>query len=73
MAPSPAAPTDGCAPTAPGEEPAEATALYLTLLDWTAQRLGPRGYGRPACKRLALLVTGLLAGERASVAGLAET
>src|SRR5690348_14274542 len=53
-------------------EAAEPRPLYLSLLAWIQQRLGPRGYSRPFCKRLALLVTGLVAGERASVAGLAQ-
>jgi hypothetical protein len=45
--------------------------LYATVLAWTQDHLRERGYGRPLCKRLAVLLTGLLAGERATLSHLA--
>lgn len=53
--------------------PAAEAPLYQTLLAWSSQQLAGRGYGRPFCKRLAVLLAGLLAGERptATLGGLA--
>jgi hypothetical protein len=45
--------------------------LYEAVLGWAERRLAARGYPRPLLKRLALLLAGLLAGERASVGGVA--
>jgi hypothetical protein len=47
--------------------------LAERLLAWLVGLLSPAGYQRPLCKRLALLVVGLLAGDTATVGGLAQT
>lgn len=49
------------------------TPLATSVYQWLLATLQPAGYPRPLCKRLAVLVTGLLVGPSASVAGLAET
>ena len=65
-----AAPT----PTVPrGARPLAALPLYTTVLDWVTEALDGRPYSRPLCKRLALLLTGLLVGGRATVSALAAT
>jgi hypothetical protein len=45
--------------------------LYATLLAWTLERLQGHGFARPVCKRVALLLVGLVGGERATPAGVA--
>lgn len=45
--------------------------LYGTVLEWVQERLTRRGYPKPLCKRLALLLVGLLAGERATLGSVA--
>jgi hypothetical protein len=40
---------------------------------WVDTYLAGQGFSRPACKRLALLLTGLVAGEPATVSGLSRT
>lgn len=57
----------------PLSTPATDTPLYETVLAWATACVRARGYPRPLCKRLAVLVTGLLAGSRATVGSLAET
>jgi hypothetical protein len=47
--------------------------LYETILTWTIERLQRQGYARPACKRVALLLVGLVGGQRATPAGVAAT
>ena len=56
----------------PSRTPAAAVPLAVRLRDWLVGLLAPAGYPRPVCKRLALLVAGLLAGETASIGGLAQ-
>jgi len=46
-------------------------ALAQTVLNWTLTHLAQRGYPRPACKRLAFLVTGMLAASSATRGDLA--
>ena len=46
--------------------------LYASVLGWLLEMLPHGAFHRPACKRLALLVTGLLAGETATTSGLAD-
>jgi hypothetical protein len=55
----------------PVEVAAQATPLYATVLAWVLERLQGHGYARPACKRVALLLVGLVGGERATPAGVA--
>jgi len=52
---------------------AQTTPLYETLLTWTLERLRRQGYARPACKRVALLLLGLVGGDQATPAGVAAT
>jgi hypothetical protein len=47
--------------------------LYQTMLLWVEERLAMQGCPKPGCKRLALLLTGLTAGEPATVSGLSQT
>ena len=47
--------------------------LYETVREWTERYLEGPEYSRPARKRVAVLVAGLLAGERATVSQVAET
>jgi hypothetical protein len=47
------------------------TAVYDSVLAWLLTVLPHAGFHRPTCKRLALLVTGLLAGDDATAGGLA--
>jgi hypothetical protein len=44
--------------------------LYASVLDWLQACVAMRGYSRPLCKRLALLISGLIAVERATVGEL---
>ncbi len=53
--------------------PAQMTPLYRTVLRWAEQSLAGQGYPVPLVKRLAVLVTGLVAGERATVSQWAST
>lgn len=55
------------------EEPAMLTPLAQTILDWTLAHLYPQGVSKPVAKRLALLVTGLVAGENATVSEVTTT
>lgn len=55
----------------PAEVPTQSRSLYATMLAWTIERLQGHGYARPACKRVALLLLGLVGGERATPAGVA--
>jgi hypothetical protein len=55
------------------QEPDQARPLYESVLTWVSERLAHRGYPRPLCKRLALLVTGLVAGEDGTLSGVAST
>jgi hypothetical protein len=43
------------------------------VLTWISERLAQRGYPRPLCTRLALLVTGLVAGEAGTLSGVSST
>jgi hypothetical protein len=57
----------------PGDEAVgRARPLYVTVREWVEGRLSGRGYPKPLCKRLAVLLVGLLAGERATVGAVAE-
>ena len=47
------------------------TAVYDSVLAWLLTVLPHAAFHRPTCKRLALLVTGLLAGDDATAGGLA--
>src|SRR5262249_7128391 len=47
--------------------------LEESVLTWIGERLAHRGYPRPLCKRLALLVTGLGAGEDGPLSGVSGT
>jgi hypothetical protein len=47
--------------------------LYQAMRGWVDEHLATRGYTKPCCKRLALLVTGLTVGEPATVSGLSQT
>lgn len=47
--------------------------LYETVREWVTTVVAGQGYPQPAAKRVALLVTGLIAGERATESGLAST
>jgi hypothetical protein len=49
---------------------AAAVPLYETVLAWVEGLLGPRGYARPLCKRLAVLVSGLVASDRATLGAI---
>jgi hypothetical protein len=44
--------------------------LYASVLDWLQACVAERGYSRPLCKRLAVLISGLIAAERATVGEL---
>lgn len=43
------------------------TPLYATILVWLEGLLRSQGYGRPLCKRLAVLVSGLVASDKATI------
>lgn len=47
--------------------------MYASVSEWLATHLPAAGFQRPLLKRLAVLITSLVAGERATVAGLAQT
>ena len=55
------------------QDPDRARPLYESVLTWVTERLAHRGYPRPLCKRLALLVTGLAAGEDGTLGGVVST
>jgi hypothetical protein len=57
----------------PAQIPPQQRPLYESVLTWVSERLATRGYPRPLCKRLALLVTGLVAGEGATLSGVTST
>jgi hypothetical protein len=60
-----------CCP--PGTEPAHPKPLAETVLTWVCERLRDQGYSRPACKRIAFLITGFIASETGTVSRLSET
>lgn len=60
-------------PPLPDSTAATTDPLYATVLAWLLQVLPRAAFHRPTCKRLALLVTGLLAGDRATGSELAAT
>src|SRR5262249_46275335 len=60
-----------CLPIA--HDPQQARPLYESVLAWVSERLAQRGDPRPLCKRLALLATGVVAGEDGTVHGLGIT
>ncbi len=47
--------------------PSQAVPLYEQVLDWVSRRLHSAGCSRPLCKRLAVLICGLLVSERATL------
>jgi hypothetical protein len=47
--------------------------VFASVEEWLAENLPAAGYHRPLRKRLAVLVTSLVAGKAATVAGLAQT
>ena len=57
----------------PTQDPPQQRPLYESVLTWISERLAQRGYPRPLCKRLALLVTGLVAGEAATLSDVTST
>src|SRR5262249_19229830 len=57
----------------PTQSPPQQRPLYESVLTWVSERLATRGYPRPLCKRLALLVTGLVAGEDATLSEVTST
>jgi hypothetical protein len=57
----------------PTQIPSQQRPLYESVLIWISERLATRGYPRPLCKRLALLVTGLVAGEDATLSDVTST
>ena len=67
-------------PLAPLTPPARAAAgpadpappLADTVLQWVEAALQEQGHARPVCKRLALLVAGLLSGDRGTPSGVAH-
>jgi hypothetical protein len=60
-----------CLPVA--QDPQQARPLSESVLTWISERLAQRGYPRPLCKRLALLGTGLVAGEEGTLSGVSST
>jgi hypothetical protein len=47
--------------------------LFGSVLAWLVAVLPPKSFHRPACKRLAMMITGLLTGHRATTSSLAAT
>jgi hypothetical protein len=45
--------------------------LYLEVLDWVTTKLRPAGLPKPFCKRLAVIISGLVASEKATIGELA--
>ena len=41
--------------------------LYLEVLDWVTTSLRPAGFPKPLCKRLAVVISGLVASEKATM------
>lgn len=66
---TPLAPPPSPLPAAPAAEPG----VYARVLAWAEAALRAQGHARPTCKRLALLVAGLLAGERGTPSAVART
>ncbi len=67
-------------PLAPPQGPAGGAAaaateqgVYASVLAWTETALRDQGHSRPTCKRLALLVAGLVSGDRGTPSGVAHT
>jgi hypothetical protein len=47
---------------APGDRP-----FFEEVLDWVSTKLRPAGFPKPLCKRLAVIITGLVASEKATI------
>jgi hypothetical protein len=47
--------------------PASDLPLYQEVLDWVTTKLRPVGFPKPLCKRLAVIVSGLVASEKATI------
>lgn len=60
-------------PVLPAWTEASTVPLYNAVLAWLLAVLPRAQFHRPTCKRLALLVTGLLAGDDATASGLAAS
>jgi len=61
-------------PPPPSESTPSATQpVYRSVVAWLLGLLPQAGFHRPTCKRLALLVSGLLAGDSATTSALAAT
>jgi hypothetical protein len=60
-------------PHAAAPAPAADQPLADTLLEWVEAALRAQGHGRPTCKRLALLVAGLLGAEHGTPSAVAHT
>lgn len=45
--------------------------FYAQVLDWVSTKLGPAGFPKPLCKRLALIIAGLVASEKATIGEVA--
>ncbi|MBI2939681.1 MAG: hypothetical protein HYY04_04515, partial [Chloroflexi bacterium] len=41
--------------------------LYLEVLAWVTANLRPAGFPKPLCKRLAVIIAGLLASDKATI------
>lgn len=52
---------------------ATAEPMYEAVLRWVEAVVRPQGYARPLCKRLAVLVSALVAGDRATVGALSAS
>ena len=50
--------------------PPEDVPFYCKALEWVSEKLGPAGLSKPFCKRLALIVCGLVSSERATIGQL---
>ena len=70
--PAPVSATPG-ALLAAGPAPASEQPLYASLLTWIEAALRDQGHPRPTCKRLALLVAGLLDGEQGTPSAIARS
>jgi hypothetical protein len=56
-----------------GTPPLAESPLYAQVQGWIEEALAEQGYPRPQRKRLAALLTGLIAGEPATVSGVSAT
>lgn len=41
--------------------------LYVEILEWVSAKLGPAGLPKPLCKRLAVVISGLVASDKATI------